>query len=155
MRIKILFAIGFYIFFQIGCIGFSFSRNNVWKVPDTKLSVAVEKQKPSVLQKTVERKMVLREDYSDKSTFRLAPTDNAYSRVNVYQVSDHSYLVRDAFESYELNTQTKSLRKISTPTNSDNGKFVGSFDDNDNGSWRFIPASEREEIAIGTKINEG
>lgn len=150
MRIEIFFAIGFYIFVQIGCIGFSFSHNNYWKISGTNLSIAVEKKKPSVLKNTVERWMILREDYSDKSKLRLAPTDDAYSRINVYQISDRTFHIRDAFETYELNTETKLLRKISPP-DSAYGKFIGAFDDNENGRWRFIPASERGEIAVGIK----
>ena len=86
--------------------------------------------------------MILRENYSDKSIFKLALTGDDYSRLNVYQVSERSFLIRDAFETYELNAETKSLRKISPPTNPGSGKFIGAFDDNENGNWRFIPASE-------------
>ena len=153
MRNKLLYAIGFCIFFQIGCIGFSVSYNNVWKISGTDLSVEVIKRKPPVMKKTIERKMTLRENYSDKFTFALAPTDNTYSRINVYQISDHSFLIRDAFETYELNTQSKTLQKITAPTDSTNAKFIGAFDDNQNGNWRFIPAAERGEIALGTSAN--
>jgi hypothetical protein len=93
----------------------------------------------------------MRENQMDKTAFKLAATDEAYSRVNVYQISDRLFHIQDAFQIYELNAETKSMKLTVTPIDSANRKFVGAFDDNESGNWRFIPASERGEIQVGTQ----
>lgn len=137
-----------------GCFSFSFkgSINNVWNVPETNLSVAVEKDKPDVASKEVTRKIILRENHLDKTKIDLKKGLEIYSRINVYQIDKNEYIFKDVFETYVLNTQTKTLTKSSTDILSmtfedmQYPKFIGAFDDNENGNWRYIPASERAEI---------
>jgi hypothetical protein len=156
MRITNLVTLILPILFVVGC---SVSINNSWKVPDTDLEIAVSKQKPSSLKDEVERQMLLRDNHLDKASIKLAKGMNAYSRINIYQIGENEYILKDVFETYILNTQAKSLTKTSsgilTATFEDGNypKFIGAFDDNESGNWRYIPASERKEIPL-TKINE-
>lgn len=149
------------IFLFSGCLSFSFSSsiNNVWKVSNTDLQVAVEKEKVSATSKEVTRTMILRENYADKNKIALAKGMNNYSRINIYQIREDEYILQDAYETYLLNTQTKTLTKTSpgilSQTFEDTRfpKFTGAFDDNESGNWRYIPASERKEIPL-TAINQ-
>jgi hypothetical protein len=61
-------------------------------------------------------------------------------------------LIKDFWNGYEVNTETKTLQKIDS-VSSAAGEFIGAFDLNENGSWSFIPAAERNEIPLG-KVNQ-
>ncbi len=138
-----------------GCLSFSFSGsiNNVWKVPNTNLSITVEKA--SAARNEFTRTVILQDNYINKNKIALAKGMNAYSRVNIYQIGENEYILKDVFETYSLNTQTKALTKtdpnILSMTFRDNyPRFIGAFDDNESGNWRYIPASERKEIPLTT-----
>lgn len=146
------------IFLISGCFSFSFksSVNNVWKVSDTDLSIAVEKEKASGAAKEFTRTMILRENYADKNKIALAKGLGDYSRINVYQIGENQYILKDVFENYSLDTQAKTLTKTApgvlslTFEDTKYPKFIGAFDNNENGSWRYIPVSERAEIPLTT-----
>ena len=141
-----------------GCLNISI--NNVWKVPNTDLQITVEKQKPNSSRDEILRRIILRENHLDKTSIPLAKGSEMYSRVNVYQISENQYILKDAFNAYSLDTQAKTLAKTSqsalTATYNDAKypKFIGAFDNNQNGGWRYIPASERTEIPVGTSNRE-
>lgn len=151
MRTKIFFIVMLPIVLQTAClVSLNTAFNNVWKVPGTNLEVAVYKEKTTqTKENTVERKIVLRENHSDRTTFKLQRTGDNFSRVNVYQTTENTFLIRDSFETYELDASAKVLRKI-TPTDAGVQKYVGAFDYNANGDWRYVPAEERAEIPLGT-----
>lgn len=139
-----------------GCLSFSFSGsiNNVWKVPNTNLSITVEKA--SAARNEFTRTVILQDNYINKNKIALAKGMNAYSRVNIYQIGENEYVLRDVFEAYLLNTQAKTLTKANssilslTFEDTRYPKFIGAFDDNESGNWRYIPASERKEIPLTT-----
>lgn len=145
------------VLFVIAC---SVSVNNVWKVPNTNLEIAVNRQKPSSLKDEVERQILLRDNHLDKASIKLAKGMNAYCRINVYQIGENEYILKDVFETYSLNTQTKTLTKTSpgiltaTFESANYPKFIGAFDENESGNWRYIPASERDSIPLATEIKK-
>ena len=156
MKITNLVTLILPILFVVAC---SVSINNVWKVPNTDLEIAVSKQKTNSGKDEVERQMLLRDNHLDKTSIKLATGMNAYSRINIYQIREDEYVLKDVFETYIFNTQAKTLTKTSsgilTLTFEDTNypKFIGAFDDNESGNWRYISASERKEISL-TKISE-
>lgn len=156
MRIDKLLCLALPVLFVIAC---NISINNAWKVPNTDLEISVNKQKPSSFKDEVEREIILRDNHLDKTKFKLAKGMNAYSRINIYQIGKNEYILRDVFEIYILDTQAKTLTKTSfsilsaTFENTDYPKYIGAFDDNENGGWRYIPASERAEVSL-TDIKE-
>lgn len=152
MQISKLFALAVPVLFVLVC---NVSINNTWQVPNTELEISVEKQKPSALRDEVERRIILRDKHLEKTNIKLAKGMNAYSRINIYQIGESEYVLKDVFETYILNAQSKSLTKtdsgILSMTYKENfPKFIGAFDDNESGGWRYIPASERGEIPLTT-----
>lgn len=156
--IKIVFLILPVLLFS-GCLGASFQNtgNIVWRVPNTDLTVMV--QKWSAGGNEVRRTMSLSENYASKSRIELAKGLNDYSRINIYQIYEDQYVIKDVYEIYLLNTQTKTITKSSpgilsaTFEDTTFPKFIGAFDDNENGKWRYIPASERDLKPL-TQISE-
>ena len=123
------------------------SVNNVWKVPNTDLAIAVEKKKSDAGKDEFERQMVLREKHLDKTTVKLAKSIDTYTKIEVFRIGADRYLLKDAFEEYILDTTAKTLTKTApgvltqTFESADFPQTVGSFADNESGNWRFIPAS--------------
>lgn len=154
--IKIFFLV-LPILILTGCFSFSFQNtgNIIWNVPNTDLTVMV--QKFSTKGNEVRRTMTLSENYSSKNKIELAKGLNEYSRINIYQIYEDQYVLTDVYETYLLNTKTKTLTKTSpgilSATFEDTRfpKFIGAFDDNESGNWRYIPASERNQIPLTTK----
>ena len=145
----VIFVIGF-IGTNSACLKISVS--NRWKVPNSDLSILVERSKPQSSNKTYKRTIVLQENYSTKNKIEMAPENGEYSRTNIYRTSDKTFLLKDFWNDYEIHPETKMFKKLDSATRL-NGEFVGAFDENENGAWRFIPLSERKEIPLGeTKL---
>lgn len=132
------------IMIGVGCLNVSI--NNRWKIPNTDLSVAVERTPPSKVGSPFKRQLIFEENYITKSKFFLTDEQGGYSRLNVYKISDKIYLLRDNWATYEINTEKKTLQK---DTVNGAGEYVGAFDENESGNWRYIPVSERKEIPLG------
>lgn len=139
-----------------GCLGASFQNtgNIIWNVPNTDLTVMV--QKIGTKNDDVRRLMSLSENYSSKNKIELAKGINDYSRINIYQIGENEYVLKDVYDAYLLNTQTKNIAKVSpgilSATFEDTRfpKFIGAFDENEKGKWRYIPSSEREQVPLAT-----
>jgi hypothetical protein len=67
-----------------------------------------------------------------------------YSRANLYAMPSGAYRLRDADEAYTLDVARATITLDSTRALK--GAFVGSFDEDSTGVWRFIPSSERGEL---------
>jgi hypothetical protein len=136
---------------MVGVACLSVSVNNRWKIPNSDLSVLIERSKSQSAKNTYNRTLILEENYSTKNKIPMALENGEYSRANVYRTSDKTYLVKDFWSDYEINTETKILKKLDSVTKTDGGEFVGAFDVNENGGWRFIPLAEKNEIPLGEK----
>jgi len=87
-------------------------------------------------------------------TRKLAQADlyfdsGGYSRVNLYRISDSAFLIRDCFESFVVDTARQTIERDDTRRKE--GAFVGSFDVDSSGAWRFISARERAELPTELK----
>lgn len=134
---------------SVACLNVSV--NNRWKIPNSDLSVAIERMPPTKVGFPYNRELTFDENYQTKSKIKMNDDAGDYSRANIYKISDKIYLIRDFWTTYEINTEAKSLRKIDTQTG---GAYVGAFDENASGGWRYIPAEERAEIALGEIRNK-
>ena len=66
-----------------------------------------------------------------------------YSRANLYRIDAQSVLLRDAGSSYTIDVVTGTVSKDEKRRAA--GTFLGSFDEDDARTWRFIFAHERPE----------
>ncbi len=73
-----------------------------------------------------------------------------YSRVNLYLLSDGTFRLRDAQESFLIPT-VNALILFEDPRAAPSGVFQGSFDIDSDHVWRFIPAAERPELPTELK----
>jgi hypothetical protein len=66
-------------------------------------------------------------------------------RTNLYRLGPITFLIRGILWNFTVDVTTKRLTDYSKDKS---GEFIGSFDEDASGKWRFIPASERRELAI-------
>lgn len=129
------------------CLGVSI--NNRWKIPNSSLSVLLERVKSPDFKDAYRRTLILEDDYKTKNKIVMMLEKGDYSRTNIYRTSDKTFLLKDFWNDYEVNTETKILKKIDATNRVNGGEYVGAFDENESGGWRYIPAAERGEIALG------
>lgn len=72
------------------------------------------------------------------------PDTGGYSRANLYRIDDQRVLLRDADSSYTIEVATGTVSKDETRQAA--AIFLGSFDVDATGAWRFIFARERAEL---------
>lgn len=137
------------IMVSVACLNVSI--NNRWKIPNGDLSIKIERTPPSKAGLPFKREMTLDENYQTKTKIKMTDEQGDYSRVNIYKASDKIYFLKDNWQSYELNTEAKTLQKTNQQAN---GEYVGAFDLNENGGWRYIPADERKEVPLGEIRNK-
>ena len=120
-----------------------FSSKAIFRVPDSSFDIILERRNIHLFLAEYERTLVVRFDGKEVVRQEAADDTGGYSRMNVFQLSDHEYfLVGElSFDSYFLDISRKSLTRLERRENALDS-FVGSFDRDEKG-WRFIPVSER------------
>ena len=126
----------------------SYSTKAIFRVPNSKVEIILERRAAHLFLGEYERTLVLR--LNGKSILRTeaAFDTGGYSRMNVYRISPSEYFVSGAFsyDSFKLNVERREISSTESEEKPAQAKFVGAFDKDNNYYWRFIPASEREEL---------
>jgi hypothetical protein len=78
----------------------------------------------------------------------LFPDTGGYGRLNIYVQSPEVTIVKGPFEELLVRVDTLRIEKLTTPFPAP-GKYVAAFDKASEGTWRFIPASEENEVPVG------
>jgi hypothetical protein len=83
----------------------------------------------------------------DTLRLRVALFDDTggHSRANLYRLDDTRFVLRDAEASYTIDVNPPSFTR--DPLRRRAGAFMGSFDVDASGTWRFISGEERPELA--------
>ena len=121
-----------------------FSSEAIFRVPDSSFDIILERRNIHLFLAEYERTLVLRLNGKEVVRQGAAEDTGGYSRMNVFQLSDHEYFLvgEFSFDTYFLDLSRTSLTRLERRDNA-LGSFVGSFDRDEKG-WRFIPVSERE-----------
>ncbi len=72
------------------------------------------------------------------------PDTGGHSQANLYRIDDQRVLLRDADSSYTIEVATGTASKDEKRRAA--AIFLGSFDVDATGTWRFILARERAEL---------
>jgi hypothetical protein len=120
-----------------------FSSKAIFRVPDSAFDIILERRNVHLFLAEYERTLVLRFEGKEVVRQKAADDTGGYSRMNVFQLSDHEYFLvgEFSFDSYLLDISRTSLLRLEQRDNK-RGSFVGSFDRDEKG-WRFIPVGER------------
>jgi hypothetical protein len=116
----------------------------VYQLPGSTLAIRVELQPMHPWLAEYHRTASI--DLNGREVSRIALSDDTggYPRINIYNATPTTLLMRDYFDSYAIDVATGGVTKHAQRRAG--GTFVGSFDDDGSGAFRFIPPSERREM---------
>jgi hypothetical protein len=115
-----------------------------YRVPLTKMAISIERVPAHLFLAEYRRRVELNWDDRKILNSELPLDSGGYSRVNMYSRNGVVFLLRDAYSSYKVDIARYTIDLDPAPAKV--GLFVGSFDTDSSGAWRFIPASERPEM---------
>lgn len=113
-------------------------------IPGSAVTVTIERRAMHSVLAEYHRTLILMHQQEEAGREQLFDDTGGYSRVNVYQLDDSTYRLRDAHSSYTLDINAAVIRSDSS--RQAGGTYVGRFDVDDQREWRFIPASEGPEL---------
>src|SRR5262245_38428268 len=116
----------------------------VFELPKSDRSVVIERQPVHRFFAEYSRNAILRIGSRVVAETPLFLDTGGYSRVNVYRIDESTFLLRDAEASYSVGNKSTTISRDQERRKL--GTFVGSFDLDSSGKWRFIPAQERAEL---------
>lgn len=117
----------------------------LWRHPSG-LAIAVERRQTHEFLAEYDRRVVVRTPGASPVVYDLDRETGGYARVNVHALGDSALILRDAFGAIMVPLDGGPLRDLSGRPRGD--AFVGSFDEDDAGRWRFLPAPERPEQPV-------
>ena len=94
------------------------------------------------------RDVVLRCPNESAVTLDLPREPGPPSPVNLYGDPDRRIVLRDRRGVYALDIKAARLDAIEDACHCGYGRFLGVFDRDERGAWRFIPARERAEAKL-------
>ena len=98
-----------------------------------------------------ERVLVLERDGREVARHPMFPDTGGYSRTNAYDLGRSRTLLLSAFDAYVLDYDRGEIQTVERNGAKADGTYVGAFDTDDGGHWRFIAASERPEASVEPK----
>ncbi len=126
----------------------SFSTEAVFRTSNSKTEIVLARRAAHLFLAEYERTLILRVKGKDVLQTEVAFDTGGYSRMNVYQISATEYFLSGAVSSdnYRLNVKRQEIVPAELEEKPLQTEFVGAFDKDRNSYWRFILASEREEL---------
>jgi len=126
----------------------SYSTEAVFKIPNYKAEIILQRRTAHLFLGEYERTLVLRLNGKSILRHEAAFDTGGYSRMNIYRISPTEYFLSGAFssDSYILNIERQEINSTEFEAKPAQAKFVGAFDKDNDHYWRFIPANEREEL---------
>jgi hypothetical protein len=98
---------------------------------------------------TALRRLVLHRPKESPVTFELPPEPAGPLRLNLYGQPTLRVFLRDRLGVYALDVRKAQLDPVEGQACACGpGTFLGSFDEDGRGVWRFIPSREREERSV-------
>lgn len=125
----------------------SYSLNALYKLPNMKAEIILDRRHAHLFLAEYERTLILRVDGKEVLREEVAFDTGGYSRMNIYQISPIEYFLSGDldFDKYHLNIIQPKINRVFLEEKPSTGKFVGAFDKDEKRNWRFITASERDE----------
>jgi len=80
------------------------------------------------------------------ASWDMFPDTGGTLRINVYQLDKGLILLRDRVSGYEIDPSSRSMAEAGGRIAK--GKYLGCFDQDPKGTWRFLSAKQRPEIKI-------
>jgi hypothetical protein len=118
-----------------------------WSIPGATESLAIERFVAHAFLAEYHRDLVLHRGGVELSRIGMTIDTGGYSRANIYPLATNTLLVSDYDCDYVVDITTGVVRVADGRLPGD--EYLGSFDEDSSRAWRFIPSSERGEVAVG------
>jgi hypothetical protein len=149
--------IGFFcIFLGLADLGFepayrldfghaSYSTEAVFRLPDSRLELVVDRRCIHLFLAEYERTLVLRDKERDVLRLAVAVDTGSYSGMRVYRVSASQFFLQGDldFDRYLLDISKPSVARETSTELPPHAQLIGTFDRDEKG-WRFIFANTEE-----------
>ena len=113
-------------------------------VPGSSTTVTVARMPTHAFRAEYRRNLLVEGQGGPASRLELSADTGGYSRSNLYRIDDQRVLLRDADASYAIALATGITSKDEKRRAA--AIFLGSFDVDATGTWRFILVRERAEL---------
>ena len=124
----------------------TFRSKSSLSLPDAEVKLWVELRPTHPYLSEYDRVLVATRGESENQV-PLFPDTGGYGRLNIYAVGSQRILVRGPHEEFLVHTDTLKIEKIQQPEHNIY-KYLAAFAKAEDGTWRFIPASEADEVNV-------
>lgn len=123
----------------------AYARQAVYQIPGTYEEIVLERRAAHLFLAEYDRELVFR--IGDREFVRktAAGDSGGYCKMKVYRISPaHYFLCGElSFDAYILDAPGRSIRDVGFEERISGTIYIGVFDKDENGSWRFIAANQR------------
>ena len=96
-----------------------------------------------------ERELVILNNGKEQNRKRLFPDTGGYTSTNIYRCNPNKFFIKGYFDSWVVDLEKSSIIKGSC--NQKSQLFIGAFHGAGSQTWKFYPASERNEELLKAK----
>lgn len=124
-----------------------FAVKAVYQIPGTYEEIALERRAAHLFLAEYDRELVFRiggREFARKTT---AADTGGYCKMKVYRTSPTNYFLCGelSHDAYILDVTDRSIRNVGYEERFFRATYIGVFDNDENGPWRFIAANQRAE----------
>lgn len=125
----------------------AFATEAVYQIPGTYEEIVLERRAAHLFLAEYNRELVFRIGDREFSRTAAAADSGGYSKMKVFQISPRFYFLCGELsnDAYIIDSWVRSTRDVEFDENFPKATYIGVFDKDEKGPWRFIAANERAE----------
>jgi len=125
----------------------AYAAEAVYQIPGTYEEIVLERRAAHLFLAEYDRELVFRIGNREFVRKTAAGDSGGYCKMKVYRISPaHYFLCGElSFDAYILDAPGRSIRNVGDEERFFGATYIGVFDKDENGPWRFIAANQRPE----------
>jgi hypothetical protein len=141
--------VGSLVALSVGC--HSRPESAVLRYPGSSFAARIERSATHLFLAEYDRVLVLERDGREVARRAMFPDSGGYGRTNAYDLGQSKTLLLSAFDAYVLDYDRAEIRALDRNGAAARGTYIGAFDSDTDGHWRFIGAAEKPEASVEPK----
>jgi hypothetical protein len=124
-----------------------FAVEAVYQIPGTYEEIVVERRAAHPFLAEYDRELIFRIGVREFARMTTAADSGGYCKMKLYSTSPSNYLLCGelSHDAYILDVTGRRIRDVGYEERFFRPTYIGVFDNDENGSWRFISANQRAE----------
>jgi hypothetical protein len=124
-----------------------FAAEAVYQIPGTYEEIVLERRAAHLFLAEYDRELVFRIGDREFTRKTAAADSGGYCKMKVYRISSAHYLLcgEMSFDAYILDAPGRSIRNADDRERFPSATYIGVFDKDEKGPWRFIAADQRAD----------